>query len=106
MTNIEFRRKNGSITSFTVQGHSGYSHEGEDIVCASVSATIWMTVNGLENVLGLPVSYTERDGFVECSIPPLLCEERKKADVLLESLSDFFDNLIKQYGKFVTKTEV
>lgn len=107
MTNIKIRRnKNGSIVGFEAEGHSGYACEGEDIVCASVSAVMWNTVNGLLNVLKIPVQYEERDGFVKCVLPPLSAEEQRRADILLESMSMFFDELQKQYSGFVLKTEV
>jgi len=106
MTNITLKRENGYIVSFEAKGHSGYACEGEDIVCASISSVVWTVINGLENVLGLKVSYKMEDGYVKCQIPSLSESERKMADVLLESMSRFFDDLEKNYGKFISKTEV
>lgn len=106
MTNITLKRENGYIVSFEVKGHSGFAPEGEDIVCASISSVVWTVINGLENVLGLGVSYKAEDGYVSCKLPPLSENERKMADVLLESMSRFFDDLEENYGRFISKTEV
>ena len=41
-------KKNGSYKGFKVLGHSDYSEEGSDIICAGVSALVINTVNSLE----------------------------------------------------------
>ncbi len=105
MTTVEFKRTENKITAFTVSGHTGYGEEGGDIVCASVSAVVWCTVNGLE-MAGMPVQYENRDGFVSCSVPPLSEREREKADLLLESMAAFMRELSGQYQQFVKVMEV
>ena len=48
MTSIRFSRdKSGRLSGFTVVGHTGYAPEGEDIVCAGVSALSQTAVNAL-----------------------------------------------------------
>lgn len=41
-------KTNGSYKGFKVLGHSDYSEEGSDIICAGVSAVVINTVNSLE----------------------------------------------------------
>lgn len=106
MTKIFLTRENGKIVSFEAKGHSGYAPEGEDIVCAAISSVMWATVNGLENVAKVPVSYTEQDGFLSCRILGLSDIDREKADILLESMADFLFNLAKTYSEYVAVTEV
>lgn len=106
MTRITIKKENGSIVSFEISGHTGYAEEGCDIVCASVSSVVWCAVNGLLNVLHIPCEYVENEGFVSVKIPPLPEEDRKKADIILDSMSLFFDELTSQYGSYITKTEV
>ncbi|MBE7025794.1 MAG: ribosomal-processing cysteine protease Prp [Ruminococcaceae bacterium] len=106
MTKVEIKRTANKITAFTVCGHSGYGEAGEDIVCASVSAVVWSTVNGLTDIAGLPVEYESRDGFVSCNVPPLSGQEREKADLLLESMVAFLQALSEQYQEFVKVMEV
>ncbi len=43
--------KDGRIKGFRAVGHSGFSEEGSDIVCAAVSSSLYMTVNTIVEVL-------------------------------------------------------
>ncbi len=106
MITAEFRKTAGKITGFVVKGHSGYKEAGEDIVCASVSAVVWSTVNGLCEVAKLPASYESRDGFVSCTLSSLSPREQEKADLLLKSMLSFLKELSKQYTEFVKVMEV
>lgn len=106
MTKITIKKENGSIVSFEISGHTGYADEGSDIVCASLSSVVWCTVNGLINVLHIPCEYSERDGHLSVKIPNLPENTRKEADFLLKSMDLFFDELISQYGSYITKSEV
>ena len=105
MTELILKKESGSIVFFEAKGHSGYAEEGSDIVCASVSSVLWCTVNGLLNVLNIPVSYSENDGFLSCVIR---CTggKRAEADILLRSMELFVDELQNQYPAFVKKSEV
>ncbi len=65
MITASFGKRNGRFYKFRISGHSGYSEEGSDIVCAAVSAMAMLTVNTLSEDLGLPVSLTvDEDGPV------------------------------------------
>ncbi len=46
------------------KGHAGYAEEGQDIVCAAVSALIITTVNSLEKFTDDKFDVQEKDGFV------------------------------------------
>ena len=48
MINITVKKRKGSYLDFLSKGHAGYAEEGQDIVCAAVSALIITTVNSLE----------------------------------------------------------
>ena len=41
--------------SFTIKGHSGFSEEGSDIVCAAVSSAAIMSVNTITEILGVKI---------------------------------------------------
>ena len=92
----------GKIIRFTVDGHSGFADSGEDIVCAAVSSTVWMTVNGIEAQKLARVSYEEHDGFVDCIIEEKFSDG---ADILLESLVMFIKELSCQYEDFLKITQ-
>ena len=90
------------ITQFTVEGHSGFAESGSDIVCASVSSVVWLTINGIEKQNLAKLSYEQRDGFVTCTI-----SEKKDngADILLDSMVLFIKELSSQYKKYLKFTQ-
>ena len=48
MTKITiFRNRDQVFTGFDCLGHAGYAEEGEDIVCAGISALVINTINSL-----------------------------------------------------------
>ena len=107
MTNITFYRKNKDIVKYIVDGHAEYSEKGEDIVCAAISALSMHTLNGLSDVVGISVGFEVREAYLECILPDNLSTEvAKSAKVLLDALYLSLDNLQKQYGKYITITEL
>ncbi|MEG2118226.1 MAG: ribosomal-processing cysteine protease Prp, partial [Clostridia bacterium] len=48
MTKTVFLKRDGKFCGFSVSGHSGYADAGSDIICASVSSYVNMTVALLE----------------------------------------------------------
>ena len=83
----------GQIISFVLKGHSDYSEEGSDIVCAAVSSAVWMAVNGIEAQNLGKLDYKSSDGFVECTI----YNRKDSADAVLRSLELFILELSRQY---------
>ena len=53
MIKVCFTRSKDVILGFELSGHSGFSEEGTDIVCAAVSSASYMTANTLTEILGL-----------------------------------------------------
>ncbi len=96
------KNTDSSIRQFTVSGHSGFADSGEDIVCAAVSSTVWMTINGIEKQNLARLSYEERDGFVDCIVEEKFSD---RADVLLNSLVMFIAELSGQYKEFLKLSE-
>ena len=63
MTTVTFHTEGRRIVGFEVKGHSGYAQEGEDIVCAAMSALVYVQVRLLEEA-GALASLEAEDGFV------------------------------------------
>lgn len=103
MTTACFYFREDEITSFEIKGHSGYSDEGTDIVCAAISSTVWMTVNALENVLRLDVNYSQSEANVFLEVSD---KDIGKAQVLIEAFRQFLCNLSVEYEKYLTVKEV
>ena len=93
----------GKITQFTVEGHSFFSESGTDIVCASVSSVVWLTINGIEKQNLARLTYEERDGFVNCIIAD---KKGNGADILLNSMVMFITELSSQYKDYLKFTQI
>ena len=81
----------------TIKGHSGYSENGTDIVCASVSSICITTVNALISIDEDCVEYTESDGYLNIKI--------KKHNNIIDKLINNMVNLLKElendYKKYI-----
>ena len=64
MINITVKKRNGSYLDFLSRGHAGYAEEGQDIVCAAVSALIITTVNSLEEFTEEQIEAEADEGYV------------------------------------------
>ena len=103
MTTITFHMEGSRITGFDVSGHSGYAPEGEDIVCAAVSALTQGTLNGLLNVLKAPVDYhiDEKDGILTAALGEVPEGKRAGAQLLLETLVSALQMIEADYARFL-----
>lgn len=107
MINIRIvRDKDGFIWQFEVRGHAEYSTRGNDIVCAAVSVTAYNAVGALDELLKMKNCYKEKDGYMLCSIPSDVPEEKKQTiRVILETTVVGFKQIQKQYRKYVSVLE-
>ena len=64
MITITVKKRDDSYLDFVSKGHAGYAEEGQDIVCAAVSAFIITTVNSLETFTTEKFEAKEKDGYV------------------------------------------
>lgn len=108
MTEIEiFRDSSENIIKMQISGHTGYSEEGSDIVCASVSSVVFMALNGIEKVLGIDFGYETDDGYLFFVLPEDLDDDdRKNINILLDSMYLFLTDLQKQYSGNICITEL
>ena len=92
-----------SIKGFSVIGHSGYADAGNDIVCASVSSAVMLTVNTAAEFFGIDLDLKVDKGDIRCEVK----EISENSDRLLNSLkahlsevsSDFTNNLKVTYRR-------
>ena len=80
-----------------IKGHSGYSEEGSDIVCASVSSICITTVNALISIDEDCVEYTEKDGYLNIKIN----KHNKVIDKLINNMINLLKELESQYKKYI-----
>ena len=71
MTKCEFFTEGDRITGFTISGHSGYAEQGQDIVCAAISAVATMAEATINDVCGAKakVRVKEEDARVTLTLP-------------------------------------
>ena len=79
----------------TIKGHSGYSEEGSDIVCASVSSISITTVNALLSIDEDCITYEEADGYLNIKIK----KHSEVIDKLINNMINLLTELEKQYEK-------
>ena len=72
MTKITFLRRNGAFWGFKETGHTGFGEEGDDVLCAALSAMTMLILNTLE------VAY-------ECSVDYIIDE--KTTDITVKCMS-------------------
>lgn len=98
MITVTFNCSDNLICSFTISGHSGFSEEGSDIVCAAVSSAAFMTANTITEILHIGADVTENDGFMSLSLSK---SEAEKSAVVLDGLRLHLTALSEQYTKYI-----
>ena len=75
------RSKDLQITGFKVKGHAGFSKQGDDIICASVSALCYTAAGYFDETRpdGLEAVFEEKSGYMKLEIPELISDEAKIA---------------------------
>ena len=68
MTKITFFRSGGSFYGFEEEGHTGYADEGQDILCAALSAMTMLIVNTIEIAYASDVDYSVNEGATHIKV--------------------------------------
>ena len=98
MITVTFFCSDNLICGFKISGHSGFSEEGSDIVCAAVSSAAYMTANTITEILHINADVTENDGFMSLSLSK---SEAEKSAVVLDGLRLHLTALSEQYTKYI-----
>ena len=71
MTSVTFLTEGNRIIGFDAKGHSGYAHEGEDIVCAAVTSAVRLVESTVNDVMGLcaSVKVCEKTATISFRLP-------------------------------------
>ena len=107
MTKVTISRKNGHIIRIECDGHTDYGVKGEDIVCAALSSVVQTALLGLLTVAAIQPDYNVKDeeGYLSINIPDTLTDEqRKTADIILETMFMGVADLNEGYSDFVELT--
>lgn len=107
MTEVQVRRApDGTIAEIRVNGHTGFAEEGEDIVCAAVTALAVTALIGLKRVARHPFEGKATTGLMYCKVQPGgTPETAAKAQAILETTVLGLRDIAKDYNQFVRVTE-
>lgn len=98
MIRVIFTVENSVITGYEISGHSDFSEQGSDIVCAAVSSAAYMTANTITDVIELACSITVNDGFMQLSLSK---NEAEKAQVILNGFLLHLNALSQEYANYI-----
>ncbi len=109
MTKITFLRKDGVFWGFHETGHTGFGEEGDDVLCAAISAMTMFILNTLEIAYDCRVDYTideeTTDITVKCisAFPEHEKDERKRFAVagLFEGYFHQLNDLVEEYDEYL-----
>lgn len=101
MIKILLKTRDKAIIGFESSGHANFAEQGEDIICAAVSALTINSINTLEEVLNLDkeIRYTYGENEITLDIKPELLDEARLHDtqVVLRSYELGIISIIKEY---------
>ena len=100
MTTVTFYSEGNRITGFTVEGHSGFANEGEDILCAAITSAVRLVECAINDILGLEASVKvrEKDASISLKLPGSLGQTNESTcQTLLTALMVYFAELTEEY---------
>lgn len=106
MTVVSVKKSGSHIVKVTLNGHTDYGEEGEDIVCAGISTLAQTAVLGLMQVVGVNLKFERGDeAYLSFELPELDEKMRHDADVLLDTMMLGIYDLHEGYSRYI-KLEV
>ena len=109
MTKLVFYRSGGVFYGFKEQGHTGYGEEGDDVLCAALSAMTMLIINTIEVAYASDVDYDVNEGATrivvrsKAALPEFEEDERKRYAVSGLFLSYFYqlNDMIEEYYDYL-----
>ena len=97
MITITITKKREVFTGFDCIGHAGYAPEGEDIICAGVSALVINTINSIAyfSKTKFETESEEETGKLQVTFKQ---EPDREADLLMRSLVLGLQGIQNNYG--------
>ena len=110
MTKLVFFRTGGVFYGFEEQGHTGYGEEGNDILCAALSAMTMLIINTVEVAYSSSIDFTideettnikvrskaalpeyEEDELKRYAVSGIFLAYYKQIEDMLETYYDYLD---------------
>lgn len=87
-------KRGNALLGFHIQGHAGDMQDGENIVCAAVSAIAQCTAMGIIDVAEVDPELGMEDGDMRLVLPDIMtAEQEKAAAILLETMRIGLDSI-------------
>jgi uncharacterized protein len=103
MTRVTVEYAGAAIRRLSCEGHAGGAAEGENVVCAAVSALMQTCVNALERVAGLtPETIVDAQrALIAVAVPDTEGVEARDAQTLLRATVLGLTDIANEYPKLV-----
>ncbi len=113
MTKVVFYKENGVFYGFEEQGHTGFGEEGDDVLCAALSAMTMLLINAIEVSYASDVDYvidektTDIRLTAKAALPRFESDIRKQFAVsgLIQAYFFQLNDLTEDYYQFLTVEE-
>ena len=109
MTKITFLRRNGAFWGFKETGHTGFGEEGDDVLCAALSAMTMLIINTVEVAYASDIDYSIDEGATrvvvraKSALPEYEEDERKRYAISGLFMSYFYqlNDMIEEYYDYL-----
>ena len=108
MTRCEFFTEDDRITGFSISGHSGYAENGQDIVCAAISAVVTMAAATINDVCGAKAKVRVKDqenARITLTLPAS-CDEEESVQAVLAGMLVTLCSMRDDYPDYIEVLEV
>lgn len=109
MTKLTFYKRDGIYYGFEENGHTGYGNEGDDVLCAAISAMTMLIINAIEVTYASEVEYTIDEETTDIKViargalPEHEDDERKRFAIagLIEAYYYQINDLTEDYYEYL-----
>jgi len=114
MTKLIFYKRDGVFYGFEENGHTGFGNEGDDVLCAALSAMTMLIINTIEVAYSSNVSYTIDEETTDIKVIALGAlpeheeDERKRFAVsgLIQAYYYQINDMIEDYYEYLEVNEI
>ncbi|MBQ7365454.1 MAG: ribosomal-processing cysteine protease Prp [Clostridia bacterium] len=114
MTKFVFYKRDGVYYGFRESGHTGFGEEGDDILCAALSAMTMLLINAIEVSYASDVEYTIDDDsaditfFARGALDEFEQDEKKRYAVRGAMYAFYLqiNDLLEEYYDYIDVSEV
>lgn len=114
MTKLTFYKRDGIFYGFEENGHTGYGNEGDDVLCAAISAMTMLIINAIEVTFASNIEYTIDESTTDIKViangalPEHEDDERKRFAIsgLIEAYYYQINDMIEDYYEYLEVNEI